>query len=128
MKRAILLSVAISTELLTLSVPVMAQQGIARTSLGTTDFPSGYQTVTEIVQIAAATCAERHSHPGFETGYVIEGDLLLKIAGKPDQTFKPGDAVQIPAGVAHLPCSTEGVKMFSIHIVEKGKPFASLAP
>jgi quercetin dioxygenase-like cupin family protein len=128
MNLATMLSVAFCTALLTVPVPVMAQQGIARTSLGTTDFPTGYQTVTEIVQIAAATCADRHSHPGFESGYVIEGDLLLKIAGKPDQTFKPGDAVQIPAGVAHLPCSTNGVKIFSIHVVEKGKPFASLEP
>ena len=108
--------------------PVIAQQGISRIPLGTTDFPAGYQTVTEIAQIAAGGCAQRHSHPGFESGYVLEGDLLLKIEGRPDQTYKAGDAVQIPAGVPHLPCSTTGVRIFTIHIVEKGKPFASLVP
>src|ERR1700757_3444262 len=90
--------------------PVIAQQGISRISLGTTDFPPGYQTVTEIAQIAAGVCAQRHSHPGFESGYVLEGDLLLKMEGRPDQTYKAGDAVQIPAGIPHLPCSTTGVR------------------
>jgi quercetin dioxygenase-like cupin family protein len=105
--------------------PVTAQQGITRTPLGTTDFPPGYQTVTGIAQIAAGLCAERHVHPGIESGLLVEGDLLLKIEGRPDQNLKPGDPVQIPAGVPHVACTTGGLKVFTVHIVEKGKPFAS---
>jgi len=108
--------------------PVTAQQGITRTPLGTTDFPSGYQTVTGIAHIAPGLCAERHTHFGIESGYLLEGDLLLKIEGRPDQNLKPGDPVQIPAGVPHVACTTGGLKVFTVHVVEKGKPFASLAP
>ena len=107
--------------------PVIAQQGFTRTPLGIVDFPPGYQTITQFSQIAAG-CAERHSHPGIETGYVMEGDLLLKIEGRPDQHFKAGDHVPVPLGVPHLPCTTGGAKFFTVHIVEKGKPFASPAP
>ena len=106
--------------------PATAQQGITRTPLGTTDFPTGYQTVTGIALIAAGLCAERHVHPGIESGYLIEGDLLLKVEGRPDQNLKPGDPVQIPAGVPHVACTTGGLKVFTVHIVEKGKPFASM--
>jgi quercetin dioxygenase-like cupin family protein len=108
--------------------PVTAQQGISRIPLGTTDFPPGYQTVTGIAQIAAGLCAERHSHYGIESGYLMEGDLLLKIEGRPDQNLKPGDPVQIPQGVPHVACTTRGLKVFTVHIVEKGKPFATPRP
>ena len=110
------------------TAPVTAQQGITRTPLSTVDFPPGYQTVTQFSQIAAGLCAERHSHPGIETGYVMEGDLVLKIQGRPDQHFKAGDQVPVPLGVPHLPCTTGGTKIFTVHIVEKGKPFATPAP
>ncbi len=108
--------------------PVIAQQGITRTPLGTTDFPPGYQTVTGIAHIAAGLCAERHVHPGIESGVLMEGDLLLKIEGRPDQNLKPGDPVQIPEGVPHVACTTGGLKVFTVHIVEKGKPFVTAAP
>jgi quercetin dioxygenase-like cupin family protein len=108
--------------------PVTAQQGITRAPLSTVDFPPGYQTITQFSQIAAGLCAERHSHPGIETGYVMEGDLVLKIEGRPDQVFKAGDHVPVPLGVPHLPCTIGGTKIFTVHIVEKGKPFASSVP
>jgi quercetin dioxygenase-like cupin family protein len=108
--------------------PVIAQQGITRTPLGTIDFPPGYQTITQFSQIAAGLCAERHSHPGIETGYVMEGDVVLKIEGRPDQHFKAGDQVPVPLGIPHLPCTTGGTKIFTVHIVEKGKPFATPVP
>jgi quercetin dioxygenase-like cupin family protein len=108
--------------------PAVGQQGITRTPLGTTDFPPGYQTVTGIARIAAGLCAERHSHFGIESGILMEGDLLLKIEGRPDQNLKPGDPVQIPAGVPHVACTAGGLKVFTVHIVEKGKPFATPMP
>jgi uncharacterized RmlC-like cupin family protein len=108
--------------------PVLAQQGITRMHLGTTDFPVGYQTVSNIAQVAAGLCFERHAHPGIESGYMLEGDLLLKIEGRPDQHLKAGDPMQIPAGVPHSGCTTGGLKVFTVHVVEKGKPFATLLP
>jgi hypothetical protein len=96
--------------------------------LGTTDFTVGYQTVSSIAQVAAGLCFERHSHPGIESGYVFEGDLLVKSQGRPDQVLNAGDPMQIPAGVPHTGCTTGGLKVFTVHVVEKGKPFATLLP
>jgi quercetin dioxygenase-like cupin family protein len=108
--------------------PTAAQQGITRTPLGTTDFPAGYQAVMGIAQIPAGVCADRHTHPGLETSYILEGEAVIKIEGKADQRLKAGDPFQIPANAPHIPCATTAVKILTVHIVEKGKPLASPAP
>lgn len=110
-------------------VPVKAQQGITRTPLGTIDFPPGYQTVMGFAQVPAGTCFDRHTHPGVENFYILEGEDILKVDGKPDQRFKAGDSGQIPAGAPHSGCTTTAaLKVLTVHIVEKGKPLASPAP
>jgi quercetin dioxygenase-like cupin family protein len=46
--------------------------------------------VTYLAEIAPGNCSGRHTHPSIETSYVIEGTMLVMVAGKPDQTFKAG--------------------------------------
>jgi quercetin dioxygenase-like cupin family protein len=116
---------------LTLSVllaPVIAQQGITRTTLQTVDFPPGYQTVSGLAQVPPNTCTARHNHPGSEFNYIIEGDAALKVDGKPDQQFKTGDSWQLAAGVPHTVCTTSGLKGLTVHVIERGKPLASTMP
>ena len=109
--------------------PTTAQEGIKRTELGTMDFPLGYQTVKGIAEIAKGTGSGRHTHPGIETSYILEGEVTLKIDGQPDQHLKAGDPVQIPAGVGHDGCAgNSGVKVLTVHVIEKGKPLGSRAP
>ena len=110
-------------------VPVFAQQGFKRTPLGTMDFPAGHETVMGIAELAPGICGGRHSHPGIETSYILEGEGVSKIDGRPDRPVKAGDAIQIPANVPHDGCaSSRGVKILTVHVVEKGKPLASPAP
>jgi quercetin dioxygenase-like cupin family protein len=109
----------------------LAQQAtIKRTPLQTVDFPPGFNVVSAIAEITPGNCAGRHSHPGVESSYVMEGAILLKVEGKPDQTLKAGESFQIPAGVAHDACTVPGqvFKVLANYIVEKGKPLASPAP
>ena len=40
----------------------------------------------------------RHTHPGEEIIYVLEGTLEYQIAGKPPVRVKPGDVLFVPAG------------------------------
>jgi quercetin dioxygenase-like cupin family protein len=109
--------------------PVIAQQGITRTPLSTTDFPGGYQIVMGIAQIPANTCFDRHTHPGVESAYILEGEVLLKIEGSPEKDTKAGTGVQIPAVAPHSGCTmAAGAKVLTVHVVEKGKPLASPAP
>ena len=108
--------------------PVIAQEGVKRAPLGTIDFPTGYQTVMGLATVAPGTCSGRHTHPGIENTYVLDGEMMFKVDGKPDRTLKAGDSSQVPAGVPHEGCTTIGVKSLTVHIVEKEKPLGSPVP
>jgi quercetin dioxygenase-like cupin family protein len=111
--------------------PAQAPSAIKRTPLQDVDFPSGYHVVTVIAEITAGTAsAGRHTHPGIDTGYVLDGEGVLMVEGKPDQTLKPGDSYQVPAGVPHdlRIGANKPLKLLAIYAVEKGKPVASPAP
>jgi len=82
--------------------------GLKRTLLQTVDFPPGYQTVSVIAEIEPGTCAGRHTHPGAESTYIMEGEIVLKVEGKPDQVIKAGSSFQLPPGVVHDACNMSG--------------------
>ena len=110
-------------------VSAIAQQpAIKRTILRSIDYPAGYTTVTVIVEIAPGTCSGRHTHPGIDNGYVIQGDFVLKIDGKPDQTLKAGDSYETSPQTPHDACSVSGNKLIDTFVIEKGKPLASPTP
>ena len=78
------------------SVAIAQQSGIKRTPLQKLDFPAGYNTVTAIAEVPAGGAAGRHTHPGAETGYVLEGELELVIDGKPPMKIKAGEFLPDP--------------------------------
>ena len=43
----------------------------------------------------------RHTHPGVESAYVIEGGTELSSDGVGRLTLKAGDGYQVPAGAPH---------------------------
>ena len=105
----------------------VAQDGIKRTPLQKVDFPDNYTAVTGLAEIQPGVSAGRHTHPGIETGYVLEGETVLSIDGQPDITMKAGDSYVIPAGVPHdaKAVGEKPVKVLGIYVVERGKPLAS---
>ncbi|MBI5265291.1 MAG: cupin domain-containing protein [Bradyrhizobium sp.] len=106
------------------------QGGIKRTPLQKIEFPDGYHTVTGLVEVPPGGSAGRHTHPGIETGYLLEGEAILVIDGRPDQHLKAGDSYQIPAGVVH-DAKVHGdkpMKALGVYVVDKTKPLASPAP
>jgi quercetin dioxygenase-like cupin family protein len=110
----------------------LAQQppaGIKRTPLQKIEFPEGYTTITGIAEIGPGGAAGRHTHPGIETGYVLEGEADLLIEGKPPLHLKAGESYSIPAGVVHdaKVHGDKSLKVLGIYIVDKTKPLASPA-
>jgi quercetin dioxygenase-like cupin family protein len=106
-----------------------APGGIKRTPLQKIEFPKGYNIVTVIAEIPANTLAGRHTHPGIDTGYVLEGDATLIVEGKPDQALKAGDSYAVPAGIPHdVKTGAKGLKIMAVYVVEEGKPVATPAP
>jgi len=110
-------------------VAVAQQTGIKRTPLQKLDFPAGYNTVTAIAEVPASGAAGRHTHPGAETGYVLEGELELLIDGKPPMKIKAGESYQIPEGAVHdAKAGDKPFKVLGVYIVKAGEPLAKPAP
>ena len=111
------------------SVAIAQQTGIKRTPLQKLDFPAGYNTVTAIAEVPAGGAAGRHTHPGAETGYVLEGELELLIDGQPPMKIKAGESYQIPEGAIHdAKAGDKPFKVLGVYVVKAGEPLAKPAP
>ena len=105
--------------------------GLTREMLGKHDLSAaGYEAVVARVQVAPGAKAGRHTHPGEEISYILEGEALLLVDGQPPRTVKAGESFVIPAGVVHDAhnVSSAPIKLVGVYVVEKGKPLASPAP
>jgi quercetin dioxygenase-like cupin family protein len=111
-------------------VAIAQQDGLKRTPLQTVDFPPGYEVVSVIAEVEPGNCSGRHTHPGAESAYIMEGEAVVKIDGQPDRIVKAGEPVQYAPGVVHNICnvSSKPFKGIAHYIVEKGKPLTSPAP
>ena len=120
----------IATEASAQGAPPAATGGVTRKILSQTDGPTpGYTTLLVEATIEPGAAVARHTHPGIESGYVLEGSPELPIEGRPTLMLKPGDAFQVPAETPHAggkPSDTK-VRLAVTYVVEKGKPLASPA-
>jgi quercetin dioxygenase-like cupin family protein len=134
LKRSILVAVAAlavgGVALAQQMAPPAATAGLKRTVLQKFDVPTGdRETVTALIEIPPNMDVARHTHPGPEVDYVLEGEVNLAVEGQPPKTYKAGDSFAIPQGTVHGGRSgPNGTKLLGSYIVEKGKPLASPAP
>jgi quercetin dioxygenase-like cupin family protein len=105
-------------------------QPIKRTILEKHDVPgTALESVLGTAEIAPNAAFDRHTHPGIENGYILEGSLTLNAEGQPTRQLKAGDSSFIPAGVVHWGnAGPSGARVLAVWVVEKGKPLASPAP
>lgn len=104
--------------------------GVNRKILSKTDGPAaGYETVLVEAEIAAGVAVGRHTHPGIESAYVLEGGFELPIQGMETRMLKAGDAFQVPPNTPHAggKAGTAKTRVLITYVVEKGKPLASPA-
>lgn len=105
--------------------------GLTRTLVGKADVSvPGREAVVARVEVAPGAKAGRHTHPGDEISYVLEGEATLLIDGQAPRTVKAGESFVIPAGTIHDAHNNGSVptKLVGVYVVEKGKPLASPAP
>ena len=83
------------------------------------DFDPGY---------VSPKVSSKHTHPGEEIIYVLEGTLEYEIEGKAPMTLKAGDVLFIPAGTIHAAKNVGSVTASELatYVVEKGKPLVTL--
>jgi quercetin dioxygenase-like cupin family protein len=122
----VMLSVALGAQGLSAQGPAMK-----RTILHKSDISAPVKEVVQaMVDLPGGVRSGRHTHPGEEVGYVLEGSLLLAVDGKPSSTVKAGDTFLVEAGRIHETIN-EGpapAKILATYMVEKGKPLATPVP
>lgn len=111
------------------AVPLLAQQaGFTRVGLQTQDLSTpGKVAVQARAEFDPGVAAGRHTHPGEELGYVLEGQLELRIDGQPPRIVKAGETFFVPEGIVHdgVNTGTGKAKVLATYVVEKGKPVAT---
>jgi quercetin dioxygenase-like cupin family protein len=110
--------------------PTPSASGLSRTLVGRADVSvPGREAVIARVEVAPGAKAGRHTHPGDEISYVMEGEATLLIDGQPPRKVKAGESFVIPAGVIHDAHndSNAPIKLVGVYVVEKGKPLATPA-
>ncbi len=111
--------------------PPAGQTGVKRNVLSKMDGPMpGYVTINMEVEIDPGVTIPRHTHPGIESGYVLEGGFELPVQGQPTRIVKAGDGFQIPPETPHAggKPGDKKSKIAITYVVEKGKPLVTLAP
>ena len=122
---------AIIAGVVVLQLASAQQQGIQRNDVLRNDLSvPGREVIQVLVDFAAGASFPRHSHPGEEVAYVIEGKLEYRLDGRPPVILEAGDALFIPAGAVHAVTNLGGGKgsELATYIVEKGEPLVVLAP
>jgi quercetin dioxygenase-like cupin family protein len=90
----------------------------------------GREVIQARVEIDPGVTSPKHTHPGEEIIYVLEGSLEYQVEGKPPVTLKAGDVLFIPAGTIHAAknVGSGNAAELATYVVEKGKPLLTVVP
>ena len=106
-------------------------QGFTRTEVQRGDLSiAGREAVQAIAEIQPGAASDKHTHPGEEVAFILEGTVRIDIDGMPAKTLKANQGLIVPAGKAHKATNagTGVAKVLATYIVEKGKPLATNLP
>jgi quercetin dioxygenase-like cupin family protein len=127
MARVMAAAALIAGSIFAVSVAQAQQAGIKRTDLQRHDLSvPGREAVQVRVDIDPGVAFGRHTHPGEEIIYVLDGSLEYEIEGKPPITLKAGDVLFIPAGTIHAAKNVGSgtASELATYIVEKASRFS----
>jgi quercetin dioxygenase-like cupin family protein len=101
-----------------------AEQPLQRTDLIRNDIDvPGHEAIQVRVDFAPGVLAPKHSHPGEEIAFVIEGTLEYQLEGAEPVTLKAGQSLFIPSGVVHSAKNIGSGKASELatYVVRKGE-------
>ena len=127
--RMMVVAILIAGSGLALHVTHAQQPGIKRTDALRHDLSvAGREVIQVRVDFEPGVAFGKHSHPGAEVAYVLEGMLEYQFENEPPVTLKVGEALFIPAGTIHAAknVGTGNAAELATYIVEKGKPLVVL--
>lgn len=125
-------SVIVCAGAIVTAAAIVAQQpAFKRTEVQRGDLSvAGREAVQAIAEIPAGVASGKHTHPGEEIAYVLEGTVVLEVDGKAAITLKAGQGFLIPAGRVHdaRNDAKATARVLATYFVEKGKPLATPVP
>jgi len=103
--------------------PAFKRTELSRHDLGIKD----REVVVTRGEFPAGVGVPKHTHPGDESAYVLEGALTVELEGKPPVTVKAGETFFVPAGTVHAGknAGKTPTVVISTYVLEKGKPLAT---
>ena len=106
------------------------QPGIKRTILQRADAPGSatHEIVLAIAEFPPGGTSGWHRHPGVEMAYVLEGTIVMQIAGRSDTTLVAGNSIQNHVPHTARNAGTTVARVLATYVVEKGKPLAEPVP
>ena len=101
-----------------------------RTILQQNDIPgSNYTVILARTEIAPNMVAARHTHPGVEISYVLQGAGDFIIEGKGTMHVSAGQSFRLEAGVKHSVKNGNGpMTILAVYTIPKGAELATPAP
>ena len=84
----------------------------------------GREGVEMAIEIPPGVTTARHSHPGDDFGYVIEGTIVLQVDGNPPLTVHAGETFYTARGHVHNArnIGTTTARAVDTYIIDNGKP------
>ena len=119
----IAVAVLIVTSGLALHVTQAQQPGSKRIELQRHDLSVPGRVVIQVrVDFDPGYVSPKHTHPGEEIVYVLEGTLEYQVEARPPVTLKAGDVLFVPAGTVHAAknVGSGNAAELATYIVEKG--------
>jgi quercetin dioxygenase-like cupin family protein len=108
---------------------VQQAPGLWRTDLQQQDLSvPGREVIQARVDLGPEAPLVKHTHPGEEIIYILEGSLEYQVDGQPTRTYHVGDALTVPAGVIHAVrnVGSGNAAELATYVVEKGKPLITV--
>lgn len=89
---------------------------------------AGRKIVQVVTEIPAGVESGWHVHPGEEVGYIVAGEVEMRVQGRATVVIRAGEGFLIPPGTPHnaRDLGPDTGRMLSTYIVETGKPLSTL--
>ncbi len=81
----------------------------------------GKEVIVELNASSPGTSG-KHYHPGHTFSYVIEGAQTVSVEGGSSKTFRAGEVFHEAPMEVSTSAGPSSIKMFTVRLLEKGKP------
>ena len=91
----------------------------------------GWEVTVSYVDYAPGRVGTAHRHPGFVLAYVLDGEVVTKISGQEQRTFKTGEMFFEPPGATHEvsrnASETKPARLLAMIFAKKNSPLTAPA-